>query len=138
MTPSKQFSLRVDNDVFEALERRARELGQTRTALAERYIDEGLRLAAHPLIWFRDGAAGRRPSIVGRRLDVWQVIETIRQNDNSVQDAAEYLATPLAHIEACVAYYAEYQDEIDEWTARANEVAHEAEAAWRRRQQLFA
>ncbi len=71
----------------------------------------------HPLIYFRDGAAGRRPALVGTRLGVWQVIETIRQNNNSPAEAAEYLEKPLAHIEACVDYYVAYQTEIDKWIA---------------------
>lgn len=135
---TKQFSLRVDDSLLDELDRLARQSGQTRTALAERVLDEGLRMEKHPLIWFREGGAGRRPAILGTRLDVWQVIETIRQNDNSVEDAAAYHEIPRAWIDACVAYYAEYQDEIDDWTAQEHEFAERAEAAWRREQQLFA
>jgi len=91
----------------------------------------------HPLIHFREGARARRPALLGTRLDVWQVIETIRQNDSSVTAAAEYLGLPVSHVEACVGYYAEYQDEIDEWTAREQEFAEQAENSWRRRQQIF-
>ena len=39
------------------LERWAVESGESQTALAERYLEEGLRRDEHPLIWFRDGAA---------------------------------------------------------------------------------
>ncbi|MBA2461505.1 MAG: hypothetical protein H0V45_07045 [Actinobacteria bacterium] len=138
MAGSKQFSVRVATPVFAALERRAREAGESRTALVERYIDEGLRLDAHPRIWFREAGAARRPAILGTRLDVWQVIETIRQNNNSVVEAAEYLEVPLGHVEACVGYYVEYKDEIDEWTAREQEAAEQAETAWRRSHELFA
>jgi len=35
--------------------------GPGQTALAERYIEEGIRQDEHPLIYFREGAAGRRP-----------------------------------------------------------------------------
>lgn len=138
MAPSKQFSLRVAGSIFDELERRAREAGETRTALAERLLDEGLRTQRHPLIWFREDGASRRPRVIGTRLDVWQVIETIRQNDNSVAEAADYLSLPLSHVEACVAYYSDFQDEIDEWTARAYEFADKSEAEWRRRQTLLA
>ena len=61
------------------------------------------------------------------------MIETIRQNDNSVQDAAEYLGRPAHWIEACLAYYADYQDEIDEWAAQEKAFAEREEARWRRR-----
>jgi hypothetical protein len=31
------------------------------------------------------------------------VVETIRQHDNSVEDTAEYLDVPVAHVEECEA-----------------------------------
>jgi hypothetical protein len=34
-------------------------------------------------------------------------------------------------------YYAEYQDEVDEWLRRLDEEADRAEAAWRREQALL-
>src|SRR3546814_13155480 len=33
--------------------------------LAERLIDEGLRMDAHPSVTFREGPTGRRPALVG-------------------------------------------------------------------------
>jgi hypothetical protein len=45
--------------------------------LAERYIEEGLRHDEHPLIYFRDREIGRRPALLGTRLDVAEVISTI-------------------------------------------------------------
>ena len=131
-------AFRVHPETLKQLRERARELGETQTALVERYIEEGIRMDRHPLIRFREGTAGRRPALVGTRLDVWQVIETIRQNDNSVEDAAEYLERPVHWIEACLAYYADYQDEIDEWAAQEKAFAEREEARWRRQQQLLA
>jgi hypothetical protein len=89
-------AFRIRSATVDRLRRRARELGESQTALVERYVEEGLRTDEHPLIYFREGGNGRRrPALVGTRLDVWQVIETIRQNHNSVQDAADYLDLPL-------------------------------------------
>jgi len=132
------FSTRLAAATLGRLRERAEELDEPQAALVERYIEEGIRMDAHPLIGFRDGAAGRRPALVGTRLDVWQVVETIRQNDNSAERAAEYLALPAAHVEACAAYYADFQDEIDAWTERMARAAERAEQSWRRRQALFA
>ena len=72
----------------------------------------------HPMIYFRDGISGRRPALLGTRLDVADVIETIRQNDRSVERTATYLELPADRIEACLRYYADYGDEIDEWIDR--------------------
>lgn len=92
----------------------------------------------HPLISFREGTGGRRPALAGTRLDVWQVVETIRQNDNSVAEAADYLRLTQSEVEACAAYYVAYQEEIDDWTSGEREAAEAAETAWRRRRELFA
>ena len=107
----------------------------SQTELAERYLEEGLRMDEHPLIAFRDGAAGRRPGLVGSRLDVWQVVETVRQA-GSVEDAASYLELPPEKIQACVRYYADFTDDVDEWIGRANAIADREEASWRRQQEL--
>lgn len=134
----RPLAFRVRPETAEQLQQRARELGETQTSLVERYIEEGIRTDRHPLITFREGAAGRRPALAGTRLDVWQVIETIRQNGNSVEEVADLLELPAARIQACVAYYADYQDEIDEWAARAKAIAEREEASWRRQQKLLA
>jgi len=81
----------------------------------------------HPLISFRDGAAGRRPALMGTRLDVWQVVETVRQNENSSSEAADYLRLPVSHVDACLAYYVDYQDEVDGWIAREHAAVEQAE-----------
>ena len=92
--------------------------------LAQRYVEESLRHDVHPLIQFLDGPSGRRASLVGRGLDVWEVIATVQENNGSIADAAEYLEVPAGLIEAAVAYYGEYRDEIDEQIER-NEAEYE-------------
>jgi uncharacterized protein (DUF433 family) len=92
----------------------------------------------HPLISFRDGASGRRPALLGTRFDVADVIETIWQNDRSVERAAAYLELPVDRIEACLRYYADYRDEIDEWIELARAIADREEARWRRRGEALA
>lgn len=131
-------SFRFTSALIEALADRARLRGETQTALAERYLQEGLRREEHPLITFREGAAGRRPTLVGTRLDVAQVIDTLRASDNSISDAAAYLEIPEAHVRACVSYYAAYADEVDEWRKRVDEIAAREEEAWKREQAVLA
>jgi uncharacterized protein (DUF433 family) len=92
----------------------------------------------HPLITFRTGAAGRRAALAGTRLDVWQVIETLRASDGMPGAAAEYLEIPEASVRAAVRYYAAYADEIDQFTARAHEIAEREEELWRGEQAVLA
>lgn len=128
---------RIATDTIEHLKRRAREAGAPQTTLAERYIGEGLRMDEHPLIYFREGELGRRAALLGARLDVADVIETIRQNDNSVEEAADYLELPVEHVEACLRYYADYKDEIEELIERARAAAEREQERWRRRQEAL-
>ena len=102
---------------------------------SERYVEEGLRMDEHPLVVFRDGATGRRPGLTGSRLDVWQVIESVRQN-GSVEQAAAYLERPPEQVQACVRYYAANQAEIDDWTERAHAIAERERVSWARQQEI--
>src|SRR3990172_1643606 len=134
---SEHFSLRMATPVLESLEQRAGQTGEPKSTVAERYIDEGLKQDAHPEIVFRDSPFGRRAMLAGTRLDIWQVIETLRNSGNSLEDAADYLALSLPKVRACLAYYAAYQDEVDRYASRIREANEQAEAAWRREQELI-
>ncbi|HLR92961.1 MAG TPA: hypothetical protein VK053_00410 [Jiangellaceae bacterium] len=55
-----------------------------------------------------------------------------RDNDGSTAYAAEYLQVPAGLVEAAVAYYGEYRDEIDA-EIELNEAEHElrsTESVW--------
>jgi uncharacterized protein (DUF433 family) len=108
------YTLRLAPGIRQRLTEWARRSGLPERSLAQRYVEEGLRHDAHPLIQFLDGPSGRRASLVGRGLDVWEVIATIRDNHGSIREAAEYLDVPAGLVEAAVAYYGEYRQEIDE------------------------
>jgi len=136
--PKQSIAFRFDRGTVAHLKQRARETRAPQTALAERYIEEGLRHDEHPLIYFRDGEAGRRPALLGTRLDVADVMSTIRQNGNSVEEAAAYLEIPVEHVEACLRYYTDYRDEIDAWTERSLAIAQRERERWERRRQALA
>ena len=82
-------SLRVAEVAAAELERAAERRGISRNELAERYLIEGVAQDEFPQIAFRDGALGRRATLLGTRLDVWQVLETVRNHGNSVEQASE-------------------------------------------------
>ncbi len=130
-------SFRLSPATIERLERRAHERGEPQSRIVERYIDEGLRSEEHPLIAFRDGPAGRRPSLGGTRLDVWQVIESLRSAGNSIGATADYLGISEAQVQACVRYYAAYEEEIEAWRERRDAIARREEEQWRREQEIL-
>jgi len=107
------YTLRLAPGTRERLSERARRLGLPERTLAQRYLEEGLRHDAHPLVQFFDGPSGRRAALVGRGLDIWEVIATVRDNDGSCTQAADYLQVPVGLVEAAATYYGEYRDEVD-------------------------
>lgn len=107
------YTLRLAPGTRERLSQRARRFGLPERTLAQRYLEEGLRHDAHPLVQFLDGPSGRRASMVGRGLDVWEVVATVRDNDGSITEAADYLQVPVGLVEAAASYYGEHRDEID-------------------------
>lgn len=84
----------------------------------------------HQLVTFADGPAGRRARLAGTGADIWEVIATVKDNDGSEDDAADYLALPPALVNAAVAYYGSYTDEIDSLIKRNSAEADEAQARW--------
>lgn len=111
------------------------------SALAEELIDEGLRMRRHPLVTFRDGASGRRAGLVGGP-DLWEVIAGIVGGDvpraERVDRALDVFGLRREQVDAALAYYAEHADELDAEIAANLAAAEEAEALWRRQQDLLA
>jgi uncharacterized protein (DUF433 family) len=138
---SRQFSARLDASVVERLEDRGQRAGMTKSRLAERYIDEGMRMEDHPGIVFRDGPGGRRAGLAGGP-DVWEVVAAVRASgltgDDAVRSAAEWGNLTPVQVRTAIRYYSEYPDEIDERVRRNVEEADAAESAWRREQAALA
>jgi hypothetical protein len=129
-----------DVPLHERLRETARRQNVGVSTLAERLIDEGLRSEAHPLVVFRPGPAGRRPVVIGGP-EIADVIGGIVGGDVPVDErrarAAELLGLSVAQVDAALAYYAEFTDEIDAVLAERAQLADAAEAAWRRQRELL-
>ncbi|MGH2944789.1 MAG: DUF433 domain-containing protein [Solirubrobacteraceae bacterium] len=120
------------------LDERADELQESRNGLVERPLDEGLRTERHPLITFHEGAAGlRRPALVGTRLYVWQVVDTVGESRNSVAAAAEYLGLPEHHVRAAADYYADFTEEVDQHRAQQREFERRERERWERSERML-
>ncbi|HEX4836914.1 MAG TPA: hypothetical protein VFV03_00085 [Solirubrobacteraceae bacterium] len=124
------FTLRFRPGVSERLVAQARRAGFAPRTLAQRYVDEGLRREDHPLVRFVDGLSGRRAALVGSGLDVWEVIAAVRENDNDLEETAALLEISPGLVQAAVAYYGEYREEIDAEIALNQEEWERGYAAW--------
>lgn len=133
-------SVRVSAGMRSRLQQAAAADGEPAASLAERLIEEGLRMRAHPLIRFVDGPTGRRARLLARP-DVWELVSFVRRSEAAGEDrvahAAEWFGIPATHVEAGLAYAGAFPAEIDE-RIRANEEAQaEAEAMAAARRQLL-
>jgi hypothetical protein len=130
---ARQFSARLDQDVVARLERRVARAGLNKSRLAERYIDEGMRMDDHPGIVFRDGPTGRRAGLAAGP-DVWEIIGALRssglERDEAVQSTAEWSGLTVRQVRDAVGYYSEYPSEIDERIRLNEEEADTAERRW--------
>ena len=92
------------------------------------------------MVVFRDGRSGRRPVLVGGP-EVADVVGAIVGGDVPVPErrsrAANLLGISEALVDAALAYYADYTDEIDDLNAERARLADEAEASWRRQRVLL-
>lgn len=133
--------MRWDESVLERLQRKARASGSSASALAQRYVDEALRMSEHPGITFRDGPAGRRAGLAGGP-DVWEIVQLVQQADHrgeqALHEAAEASSLVTDRVRIAVRYYAAFPAEVDEMIAENVRVSDEAYAAWQAEQRLLA
>ena len=127
---SQPLSVRLNEDTISRLGARARRSHLPPRTLAQRYVEEGLRMDDHPLIRFADGPAGRRARLLGTGKDVWEVIAVVRDNGGDAGPAARYLEIPLGLVQAAIAYYGAYTSEIDQQIEANEQEAAEAQAAY--------
>ena len=127
---SHPLSVRLNDSTIARLGRHAQRLHLAPRTLAQRYVEEGLRMDEHPLIRFADGPAGRRARLVGTGKDVWEIIAAVRDNDGDAAETARYLEMPLGLVQAAISYYGAYRDEIDQWIEANEQQVAETHAAW--------
>jgi hypothetical protein len=124
----RHLSIRVPSDLHARLSRHAR--GGSRSVLANRLIDEGLRMEEHPGVIFRPGPAGRRPGLVGGP-DIWEIARVLRdlslRGEDLVRKAADLTGLPAHEVRAAHRYYDAHRDEIDEWIDAVDEDADTAQ-----------
>ena len=139
---SAPISIRFDQRLLDRLRRRAQASpGATPSGLAQRLVDEGLRMAEHPGVVFKDGPSGRRAALAFGP-DIWEIVKFLREVDerglNAVEAAAEVLGLPESRVRIALHYYSAYPHEIDAEITQADEESRAAETAWEAEQRLLA
>jgi hypothetical protein len=125
---TKSFSARFSAEVLDMLDARSERLGQSKARVAERLIEEGLRIEELPGIVFRSGPTGRRAGIVGGP-DVWEIARDLKGAagegaTDPIEAVARASGLDRGTVELAASYYAAYSDDIDE-RIRMNDQAAE-------------
>jgi hypothetical protein len=139
--PSRATSYRLDPVLKVRLEERAAADGISERALLERLAREGLDMAEHPGIVYRDGSSGRRAALaVGP--DVWEVVSALRGTSGSEEERVAALAEQFdlhpRHVRVAVDFAAAHRNEIDAEVRANDEAAARAREAARQRAALMA
>lgn len=141
MARNEMVSVRMPAEVVRRLETTARRGGQSRSALIQRYVVEGLRRDRHPRITFKDGPSGRRAAIVGGP-DVWELMSFVDQldarGDEAIVATGQWFGLSIADVHGALAYAAEFGDEIRTCIEVNQQIAEEAYSAWQAQQELLA
>jgi hypothetical protein len=134
---TQHLSIRIDPKTLDRLDSTSRRERMSRSELARAFIEEGLRMEAHPGIVFKPGPTGRRPSLAAGP-DVWQIIREFKQLDGPEDDIVKLLSEIATvspyEVRTVLDYYRAYPDEIDAWIQRVDEESDRAFAEWKREQ----
>ena len=137
----KPFSIRMSSRTLARLDLGARRRGEPKSRIAERLIDEGLRMEDHPGIVFRDGPTGRRAGLAAGP-DVWEVVRVFQEfgsgGERAIASTAESGDLSHAQVNAALRYYGDFREEIDERIALNDEETARQYAAWQRTQTALA
>ena len=127
-----QLNARMEERVLARLSRRSRELGEPKSRVAERLIDEGLRMEEFAGIVFRNGPSGRRASLLDGP-DVWEVVADLQRATKRSKDPVRAVRRGSGlsedQVRLAAAYYVRYPDEIDARIERNDELHRAAEQA---------
>jgi hypothetical protein len=140
-------SIRFDQRVSERLASYvASHPGWSGSSVANRFVDEALRMEDHPGIVFRDGPTGRRAVLIGGP-DVREVIRAVRSAraaepeldaDGIVALVTANTGVPARLVETAIRYWAAFPDDIDAWIRDVEAFEEQQLRAWELRQELLA
>ncbi len=109
--------MRFPDELAERVRHHVVATSEATSGLVVRLVDEGIRMAEHPGVVFRDGATGRRAGLTGGP-DVWEIIVVLADfalggEARATARAAKHLAITPAQVRTAEGYYASFPDEID-------------------------
>ena len=133
-------SLRLEDELRERLAAAAQAEGTSVTSLVEQFVREGLAVAEHPGVVFKQGPSGRRAALAGGP-DVWAIASALRHTSGTESERLTALAEEfgLAERQVVIAlnYAAAHRDEIDARVHANDRALEQAERVAAERTRLF-
>ena len=129
MAKSSPLSLRLPLELLEEIRAEARRVARPASQIIQATLEEGTRMRRCPGIIFTDGPSGRRATVAGTGIDVWEVVRCFRACGNdprALERALPQLSRP--QIQAALYYHRLYSDEIDERLRIEDQLAAELES----------
>jgi uncharacterized protein (DUF433 family) len=124
---SVQKSLRIPRRIAEEIEDLGAEAGLDFSGVANQLLEEAVRMRRCPGIVFRAGPSGRRATVAGTGIDVWEIIATyhaVGRAERRLRKSYHWLTEP--QLRAALTYYRLYPDDIDQKLRRDADITAEA------------
>ena len=122
MPKSHPVSVRIDPDALEHAREIARRTDLSIGQAISRLVEEGLKMHRCAGIIFTDGPTGRRATVAGSGIDVWEVIRATKAGANRRESARMFPRLTPGQIDVAFTYYTCFPEEIDRRT-RENDVS---------------
>jgi len=118
-------SIRLDESVLEAVRGQAQRTGRPISRVIRDLLEMALRMQRFPGIVFIEGPAGRRAHIAGTGLDVWEVIQLLREYGAASKLREHFPRLSPMAIHIAESYAKAYPDEIGAFLALNTQTAEE-------------
>lgn len=107
------FSVRLEEETERLVDAEARRTRRSKSAVVEAFTEEAARTRRFPGIAFRGDDARRRAWVIGSGLDVWEVVQMVKEFESVEKLVAETQLTP-PQVRLALAYRQAYPEEVEQ------------------------
>lgn len=106
-------SVRIEKALQESIRLQARRTGKPISRVIKELLDMAVRMQRFPGTIFVEGPAGRRAHLAGTGLDVWEVVELLREYGSVTALCQQFPRLSPMAVQIAQAYAEAYPEEID-------------------------
>ena len=119
MRKSQPFSLRLTPEILGEIRSLATRIERPASYVVSTLIEESLRQRRCPGILFAEGPTGRRATLAGSGIDVWEVVRVFKACGEDLQALARaFPQLSRRQLEAALHYYRCYPQEVEDRLAQ--------------------